>query len=286
MIKLFITFFMLSSYLHSDFTIDFIRAYVHGSEMQRRSALSFIAPHLQKLSGDESILDIGCGDGRISADVSAFVPEGMVIGIDPSSSMVTWAKKQYPPLEYPFLSFQRGEFLKPNLTGSFDLILSTYALQHCADPVAAFRIMQKLLKPQGKLLLLLHTFDNEAWNEAMKTLRSSSKWSSYFENHEIKKPLTLEEYEELLYLVHLEPLKIKKRQTLDPFIDRQEFLQFLLGSFTPPSLLKNVKKTMEFHNELIDEYLRLLPSALKADGVIEARLGRIEIEAVNTFSSF
>ena len=253
-----------------------IRAYVHHSELQRRSSVSFMATHLRGLLGHESILDIGCGDGRLSADLSKFVPEGVVTGIDPSEAMLIWAKKQYPSLEYPNLFFQKGDFLRPDINSSFDLIVSTFALQHCPNQLSAFRILKKLLKPKGKLLLLLHAFDNEDWNLANKTIKASPKWSSYFENREQKQSLTVEDYQELLSLVHLRPLKVQKIQTIDPFIDRQEFLQFLVGSFTPPLLQENA---IDFHNELIDEYLRLRPSAKKDNGVIEAQFGKIEIVA-------
>jgi ubiquinone/menaquinone biosynthesis C-methylase UbiE len=59
-----------------------IRAYVHNSELQRRWAWAFLAPHLKEVSSDANILDIGCGDGKITADISKFVPEGKVVGID------------------------------------------------------------------------------------------------------------------------------------------------------------------------------------------------------------
>lgn len=75
--------------------LDLVRAYVHNSEMQRRWAIAFLAPHLQKLSGNEKILDIGCGDGKITADVSRFVKEGEVIGIDPSFAMIEWGKNNF-----------------------------------------------------------------------------------------------------------------------------------------------------------------------------------------------
>src|ERR1700759_651813 len=49
--------------------------YIHNSELQRRWA-SFIAPHLKILKGNERILDVGCGDGKVTADISRFIPDG------------------------------------------------------------------------------------------------------------------------------------------------------------------------------------------------------------------
>ena len=71
-----------------DWSEDQIRKYVHNSDRQRRWAISFMAPHLKELKGDEKILDVGCGDGKITADLSRFVPEGIVTGIDPSKGML------------------------------------------------------------------------------------------------------------------------------------------------------------------------------------------------------
>ncbi|MEI8126114.1 MAG: hypothetical protein WCG42_10200, partial [Parachlamydiaceae bacterium] len=82
----------------------------------------------------------------------------------------------------------------------------------------------------------------------------------------------------LLNEVGLEIQRIERIQTQDPFLDREEFLNFLLGTFTPavPS-----DQARDFYNEMIEEYIRLLPEAINAEGVIEVRFGRIEIDAVH-----
>lgn len=254
-----------------------VRAYVHHSDYQRRSAWAFLAVNLQQLKGNERILDMGCGDGKITADVSKFVPQGTVLGIDPSKPMLTWACKQYCSLEYPNLTFQEGGFLEPNISHSFDIIISNCALQHCSNQSQAFENFAKLLKPKGKLWAWIPTMDNAAWKQARHTVQALPKWECYWHNILPRKFLTVEECAELLKGVNLSPQRIEKIETRDPFIDREEFLNFLLGTFTPAVPLKMAR---EFYEELIDEYLRLLPAAMNPNGVIEARFGRIEIEAI------
>jgi trans-aconitate methyltransferase len=65
--------------------------YAQNSSVQ----LSHAERLLQNLSlqGNEAILDLGCGDGKISALLSQKVPQGFVIGIDPSISMLTKAQE-------------------------------------------------------------------------------------------------------------------------------------------------------------------------------------------------
>ena len=45
------------------------------------------------LQGDEQILDLGCGDGKLTAQLAELVPEGSVLGIDASRGMIEVAQK-------------------------------------------------------------------------------------------------------------------------------------------------------------------------------------------------
>ena len=45
------------------------------------------------LNGAERVLDVGCGDGRITAEIADRVPRGSVLGIDPSSRMIAFARE-------------------------------------------------------------------------------------------------------------------------------------------------------------------------------------------------
>ncbi len=48
---------------------------------------------LLPLKGAERILDIGCGDGRVTQQLASRVPDGEVLGVDASRGMVTAAKE-------------------------------------------------------------------------------------------------------------------------------------------------------------------------------------------------
>ena len=43
------------------------------------------------LNGSESVLDVSCGDGKITADFAQALPHGQVIGIDRSPEMIAYA---------------------------------------------------------------------------------------------------------------------------------------------------------------------------------------------------
>jgi trans-aconitate methyltransferase len=257
-----------------------VRSYVHNSELQRRWAIAFLAPQLKQLHGEEIVLDIGCGDGKLTADISKFIPKGIIVGIDPSKPMLDWARKQYCKKEYPNLFFHEGGFLGFDLPWKFDVVISNCALQHCLNHEEAFQRLSQILNPKGKLLLLIPAMDNSAWKQAYKKIHGSEKWSAYWEHIPPRKFLSLEEYDHLLRKSNFMPLRIEKVITRDPFVDREEFLNFLLGTFSP-CVPENMLR--EFYSELIDEYISSLPEAIDQEGVIQARFSRVEIEAELSF---
>ena len=61
------------------------------------------------LKGDEEILDIGCGDGKITAEIASHLTSGNILGIDSSHEMIELAKKKYPDHIYKNVQFSVGD---------------------------------------------------------------------------------------------------------------------------------------------------------------------------------
>ena len=79
-------------------------AYAANSSVQQSWAREIIAK--LKLRGDEHILDVGCGDGKVTAELARAVPSGTVVGMDASAEMISFASKKFPALKIPNLKFQ------------------------------------------------------------------------------------------------------------------------------------------------------------------------------------
>jgi trans-aconitate methyltransferase len=77
--------------------------YAANSAVQQTWARELIAR--LNLRGDEHILDVGCGDGKITAEIARAVPRGFVAGIDASEEMIGFAHKAFPPPQIPNLQF-------------------------------------------------------------------------------------------------------------------------------------------------------------------------------------
>ena len=78
--------------------------YAANSVVQQTWARELIAK--LNLRGDEHILDVGCGDGKVTAEIARSLPDGSVVGTDASAEMIAFAKKTFPPKKFPNLRFQ------------------------------------------------------------------------------------------------------------------------------------------------------------------------------------
>jgi trans-aconitate methyltransferase len=82
--------------------------YAKSSDVQLKWAQELQANlHLQ---GHESILDVGCGDGKISADFARLLPNGRVVAVDSSPEMIEYAIDDILPQP----NWPEGDDLKAN----------------------------------------------------------------------------------------------------------------------------------------------------------------------------
>src|SRR6266478_2732075 len=69
--------------------------YYRRSSLQEAMAQEVLA--LLDLEGSERILDVGCGDGKITAQIASRAPRGSVVGVDPSRDMIRFAQSRFAP---------------------------------------------------------------------------------------------------------------------------------------------------------------------------------------------
>jgi len=101
-----------------------------------------------ELSGDELVLDAGCGSGRITQVLIERLPRGRVIAIDESPSMIGAARERLGP----DVDLRVGDLLELRLDESADAILSTATFHWISDHERLFARLRAALKPGGRLV--------------------------------------------------------------------------------------------------------------------------------------
>jgi trans-aconitate 2-methyltransferase len=106
-----------------------------------------------RLRGDEAVLDVGCGDGKITAEFAAALPGGYVLGVDSSPEFVTYARRHYPPSRFPNVEFALMDARRLSSERAFDLVFSNAALHWVDDHPAFLAGCARLLRTGGRLVM-------------------------------------------------------------------------------------------------------------------------------------
>ena len=101
-----------------------------------------------KLKGNERVLDLGCGDGVLTEQLSLAVPNGEVLGIDASIGMIETAKG----IIKDNMDFQQLDINEINYENEFNVIFSNAALHWVKDHKRLLENAYQALKIQGIIL--------------------------------------------------------------------------------------------------------------------------------------
>jgi ubiquinone/menaquinone biosynthesis C-methylase UbiE len=102
-----------------------------------------------------SVLEIGCGHGVDAANLSGMAgPEGRVVGIDVSSTMLASARARESGNGTPqpgYLLCDAAHLAFP--CAMFDAVRADRVLQHTKDPAAVVREMARVTSPDGRIVI-------------------------------------------------------------------------------------------------------------------------------------
>jgi trans-aconitate 2-methyltransferase len=110
---------------------------------------------LLDLKGSERVLDVGCADGKITAEVATRVPRGEVLGVDASQDMITFASSHFGPAVRPNLRFEVADARQLRFKNELDLVVSFNALHWIPEQEAALRSIRSAMTADGRALLRL-----------------------------------------------------------------------------------------------------------------------------------
>jgi trans-aconitate 2-methyltransferase len=101
-----------------------------------------------ELRGDETVLDAGCGTGRITAALADRVPRGRVIGVDSSPEMVARAREHLGDRA----EVQLADLTELDLERPVDAVFSTATFHWIQDHERLFGRLHAALRPGGRLV--------------------------------------------------------------------------------------------------------------------------------------
>jgi len=235
------------------------------------------------LKGDETLLDIGCGDGRITAMLAERLPYGSVLGIDNSSAMIKLAQQNHPPFHYSNLAFQKLDVRDLVFENQFDVIFSNAALHWVPGHFSLLKRIKKALKKSGKILLQMGGKGNaDEMVSVVHDLIKMEKWRSYFPD-DLAFPYFFhsdEEYREWLKDAGFDAVRVELVSKDMQQKGEQGIAGWLRTTWHPYTERVPSDLVKEFIAEIIQSYEKSHPTD-KA-GFFHIRMVRLEVEAIST----
>lgn len=251
--------------------------YANHSSAQFRWAQELIEK--LKLQGTEDVLDIGCGDGRVSAEMARRLPHGSVLGIDESPDMVAFAKERIPDTPHSNLSFLQMDATRLDFHGRFDIVFSNAVMHWVSDHLSVLRGVKRALKPAGRLLMQMGGRGNASGLvKVFDEIIRRAPWRAHYQGFVF--PFAFhgpEEYQRWLRSVGLTMLRAELLSKDMQHSGAKGFAGWIRTTWLPYVNRVPERQRSELIDAVVCRYLAEYPA--DADGIVHVQMVRLEVEA-------
>ena len=132
-----------------------------------------------ELAGDETVLDAGCGSGRVTRLLLDRLPDGRVIGVDGSPSMIETAREQLAGFG-DRVELVVSDLLDLVVPSPVDAVFSNATFHWILDHQRLFSRLYEALRPGGRLEAQCGGEGNVAeWARAIEAFEGDGRFAAY-----------------------------------------------------------------------------------------------------------
>jgi trans-aconitate methyltransferase len=218
------------------------------------------------LNGARHILDVGCGNGKITAEIAARVSHATVLGVDPSHEMIEFASRHYDQAIHPNLRFEIADARILPYREEFDLVLSFNALHWIPQQDEALQSIYAAMKSEARAQLrMVCKGPRKSLEHVIEETCFSARWVQYFEQfHKPYLHLTPEAYSELARRNGLQVVHVEREDKSWDFKTRSAFEAFGSVTFVEWTRLLPAQEKPNFVADVLERY-RLVASETSSE---------------------
>ncbi len=106
-----------------------------------------------KPSGDQSIVDIGCGTGELLSHLAVEFSSKNLLGLDISKVGILKAQENYPNLNFALIEVNDDGFSSKSIMSAADIVVCSEVLEHLKEPREILRFISNNLLTNGVLIV-------------------------------------------------------------------------------------------------------------------------------------
>jgi trans-aconitate 2-methyltransferase len=216
---------------------------------------------LLQLNGAERVLDLGCGNGKVTAAIGARLPTGSILGVDSSADMIAFASQNFG--DRSNVKFQQHDIRSLPFKEEFDLVVSFNALHWIPDQENALQCIKSAMKPNSiAQLRLVPDGLRKSLETVIEEVRLSPRWAGNFQGFcDPYLHLTQEQYAALVTRNGLHVLQIQVHDRAGDFKSRSAFQAFGSVTFIEWTKCLPVEDRPFFVDDVLDRYHREVTNA-------------------------
>lgn len=234
--------------------------YDNNSKLQYEWAKLLLERNKNILENSKEILDVGCGNGRVTYDLIRPLvnPEANIVGCDISPAMIEVANTKYrdPKITFTTLDAEKIGDIYDNV---YDCVFSSCCLQWLQDQTLALQNIHKSLQPNGSLILVVPAQSKNSVFPLGQKLSYTGKWTFFFSNCPpvSRSYYSVSEYGQLLNKTGFFVAGITTYHSSVTFT-RDELREWIkpISHWYNYLLIHNADKANEFLEDLCDELLK------------------------------
>ena len=254
------------------------RYHWNAEDYQKNSNAQFQWAHelIEKLGlkGSETVLDLGCGDGKVTAKIAQCLSTGTVIGIDNSDDMIRLARQQYP-----HLMFKRMDARALSFDAKFDVVFSNAVLHWIDDHIPVITGIYESLIPGGRMLLQMGAQDGlPEFMAALEQTLALPKWCDYFSGFSCPYGFkSVKDYQLWLPAVGFKIQRLELIKTHAIHQNTESFAGWIRTTWLPYTERVPEYQRQDFIAAIVEQYFQL--NAPESDGRVSVLMLRLEVDA-------
>lgn len=232
------------------------------------------------IKAGESVLDVGCGDGKITAIIAKMAKGGKTVGADSSAKMLKMAKKMFPVSSNKNLRFIKKRAQNIDFKGEFDVVISNACMHWIKEQAKVLKRISAALIPGGRVFIQMGGNGNAGtMTKIVEAMTLQKDWKKYF-----KKPYftyffpSPAEYKMLLTQNGLKPVNVYLQPKVAKHKGVEGLFAWIETTWLPYTHKVPASMRDRFINEAVEKFIKATKQVGKS--IIKMSMMRLQVEAV------